>query len=160
MTATAIEQEVQTINLVRETLIAAPADITWEAVLAELGPEGTMPTPTGEVVPFPFVIEPFPGGRWFRDLGNKAGHLWGHVQVIRPPKLIEINGPLFMSYPAVSHLQYRLTTEGAGTRLQLTHRAMGLIPADDRAGVHEGWEFKLGRVREVAERLQNAAQRR
>jgi len=23
------------------------------------------------------------GGRWFRDIGNNAGHLWGHVQVIR-----------------------------------------------------------------------------
>ena len=39
-------------------------------------------------------IEPWPGGRWYRDLGNNAGHLWGHVQVIKPPTLLEICGPL------------------------------------------------------------------
>ena len=49
---------------------------------------------------FPMVIEPWPGGRWYRDLGNNAGHLWGHVQVIKPPTLLELCGPMFMSFPA------------------------------------------------------------
>ena len=79
--------------------------------------------------PFPMKIEPWPGGRWYRDLGNNSGHFWGHVQVIKPPTLLEITGPMPMSYPAINHLQYRLKAEGKRTRLTLHHRAMGLIPA-------------------------------
>jgi uncharacterized protein YndB with AHSA1/START domain len=109
--------------------------------------------------PFPMKIEPWPGGRWYRDLGeaggHKYGHLWGHVQVIKPPGLLEICGPLPMSYPAVNHLQYRLTTESSRTRLQFTHRGIGLIPAEHRDGMPEGWEYMLKRIREMAESRRN-----
>ena len=64
-------------------------------------------TPDNE--PMPMVLEQWPGGRWFRDLGNGQGHLWGFVQVIKPPTLLEISGPMFMSYPAAGHMQLRLT---------------------------------------------------
>ncbi len=46
------------------------------------------------------TMEQWPGGRWFRDRGNGVGHLWGHVQVIKAPVLLELSGPMFMSYPA------------------------------------------------------------
>lgn len=101
--------------------------------------------------PFPLKIEPWPGGRWYRDLDNNAGHLWGLVQVIKPPALLEITGPMPMSYPAVNHIQYRLTTQGSGTELSLTHKAMGLIIPEHRDGMPEGWDHGLQRVREIAE---------
>jgi hypothetical protein len=53
-----------------------------------------------------------PGGRWYRDLGEDNGHFWGTVQAIKRPTLLEITGPLFMSYAAVSNLQYRLSSGG------------------------------------------------
>ena len=56
----------------------------------------------------PMVLEEWPGGRWFRDLGSGQGHLWGFVQVIKPPTLIEIQGPMFMSYPVAGHVQLAL----------------------------------------------------
>ena len=148
MTTDTMEQAVQTLAVRKETHIAAPVEIAFEAVLDELGPEGQLMNST----PFPRKLEPWPGGRWYRDLGDNAGHFWGHVQVIKPPTLLEICGPLFMSYPAVSHVQYRLTAEGDGTRLTLTHRAVGLIPREHREGVEGGWSFILQRVRELAER--------
>lgn len=147
MVMAAPEEVVQTLNVLKEVSIAAPVEIAFQAVLDELGPGSMMP----DGRPFPMVFEQWPGGRWFRDLGNGAGHLWGHVQVIKPPMLLEIRGPLFMSYPSVNFLQYRLTAEGGGTTLKLTHRAMGLIPADHAAGVVEGWNFALNRIREIAE---------
>ncbi len=150
MTAT-LEEAIQTINLVKELTIAAPIEITFESILAEMGPESEKPDGKGGSQPFPMVLEARPGGRWFRDLGNNSGHLWGHVQVIKPPTLIEICGPLFMSYPASNFVQYRLTAEGAQTRLTLTHRAMGFIPADHREGVHKGWEFGLNKIRKLAQ---------
>jgi uncharacterized protein YndB with AHSA1/START domain len=149
---TTAQETFQTINIVKEIEIAAPIEIAWDAVLAELGPEGQMPG--GK--PFPFALEAWPGGRWFRDLGNSTGHLWGHVQVIKPPALIELSGPLFMSYPATNFIQYRLTpiegSAGQRTRLKLTHRAMGLIPKEDREGVVEGWTHGLNRIAEIAGR--------
>jgi hypothetical protein len=47
-------------------------------------------------------IEPWPGGRWFHDLGDNIGdnngHLWGHVQAIKKPTLLEITGSLSKGY--------------------------------------------------------------
>jgi uncharacterized protein YndB with AHSA1/START domain len=141
-------QSVETFEIRKEIEIAAPIDLTFEAVLAELGPENQMPDGRSLAM----KIEPWPGGRWFRDLGNNAGHLWGHVQVIKPPTLLEICGPMPMSYPALNHVQYRLKAEGGGTRLTVLHRAMGLILPEHRDSMPEGWEHGLRRVREIAER--------
>jgi uncharacterized protein YndB with AHSA1/START domain len=147
MATTTTEHDVQSINVVKEIEIAASVEDTFEAMLEELGPASMMPDGTA----MPMVIEPWPGGRWFRDLGNKSGHLWGHVQVIKPPALLELCGPLFMSFPGVNHLQYRLTAEGNGTRLKLTHRGIGQLPPEMGERVGEGWAFKIGRIREIAE---------
>ena len=149
MVAMAEREVIQTLNLVKETSIAAPVEIVWEATLAQIGPESQMPDGTA----MPFKLEAWPGGRWYRDLGNNTGHLWGHVQVIKPPKLLELNGPMFMSYAAASHIQYRFTPEGDGTRLKLTHKAIGLIPDDHMEGVHMGWEYGLKRIGEIALRM-------
>lgn len=157
MTLAAMEQQqqqsVHTFEFRKEVEIAAPVEVAFEAVLDELGPESQMP----DGKPFPFKLEAWPGGRWFRDLGGNAGHLWGHVQVIKPPTLLEICGPMMMSYPAVNFIQYRLKAEGGGaTRLSLVHRAMGLIPPEHRDGMPEGWEFNLSRIRQLAERKKGA----
>ena len=85
------------------------------------------------------LLEQWPGGRWFRDRGNGVGHLWGHVQVIKPPVLLELSGPMFMSYPAINHLEIRLQEIAGGTRLSLRHRAIGLIDPQHRTGVATGW---------------------
>lgn len=131
----------------QEIVIAAPIAIAFEALLEEMGPANE----THDGTPMPMVLEAYPGGRWFRDLGNNAGHLWGFVQVIKPPTLLEIAGPLFMSYPFLNHVQYRLTAEGIGTRLKLTHRGLGEILPAHREGVVPGWRHYLERVKKGSE---------
>jgi hypothetical protein len=147
-----------TLDIRREVVVAAPIEITFESVLEELGPGSELPD--GKA--FPMKIEAWPGGRWYRDLGESGGHpcghLWGHVQVIKAPTLLELVGPMPMSYPAINHVQYRLTAEGNGTRLSLVHRAMGLIPQEHRDGMPEGWQHGLGRIKQIAE--QSAARRK
>ena len=146
--STAVNQEViSSLSIHQEIDIAAPIEVAWEAVLDQMGPMGEMP----DGKPFPFKLEAWPGGRLYRDLGNGTGHLWGHVQVIRPPKLLEIWGPMMMSYPAVNHLQYRLTADGPTTRLELTHRAMGVIEEQHRDGLPKGFEFWVKRMKALAE---------
>ena len=143
------EGQLQTIDIVKEIEINAPIAIAFEALLDELGPAGEMM----DGKPFPMVLEARPGGRWYRDLGNDAGHLWGHVQVIKPPALLEICGPMFMSFAGINHLQYRLTAEGNRTRLKLTHTAVGHgIPEEVQTGVHAGWQYRQERIRNNAER--------
>jgi len=103
ITAQAIEN--LTLNITQEIHVRASPDATFAALLEELGPhnEGA----AGK--PMPMKIEPWPGGRWYRDLGNGDGHFWGQVQAIKRPTLLEITGPLFMSCPAVCNVQYRLS---------------------------------------------------
>jgi len=141
-------QTIETVEIQKTIDIAAPIEIAFEAMLDELGPEAQMPDGTA----MPFKLEAWPGGRWFRDLGNNRGHLWGHVQVIKPPTLLEICGPMMMSYPAVNHFQYRFTAHGSGTRLAFVHRGMGLISADHREGMPKGWGHWIGKIRDRAER--------
>jgi hypothetical protein len=147
MVAPATNEAVQTLCLERDVLIAAPIDLAFEALLEQLGPANEV---TGGKA-MPMVLEPWPGGRWFRNLGNNSGHFWAHVQVIKPPSLLEFSGPLFMSYACMNHVQYRLAAEGTGTRLKLVHRAIGEISSEHRDGIREGWHHGLNLIRQLAE---------
>jgi len=145
-----MQETVHTFEVVRETLIAAPVDIVFDTILEEMGPLNQ--DPGGN--PLPMKLEAWPGGRWYRDLGDDSGHMWGHVQAIKRPNLIEVYGPLFMSTPAASNVQYRLTPEGNQTRLKFCHRAMGWIVPElrDGANIGKGWDAMLTRIQSKAEK--------
>jgi uncharacterized protein YndB with AHSA1/START domain len=145
---TEVEQSIETVEIRKELDIAAPLEIAFAAMLDEMGPDAQMMDGT----PMPFKLEAWPGGRWYRDLGNNAGHLWGHVQVIKPPALLEICGPMMMSYPAANHLQYRFTVQWSRTRLTFLHRGMGWITPEHREGMTKGWGHWMERIRDRAER--------
>jgi hypothetical protein len=139
--------ENMTLNITQEIHVRAPLDVTFAALLEQLGPHNEVMDGT----PLPMKIEPWPGGRWYRDLGDGNGHFWGHVQAIKRPTLLEISGPLFMSYPVVSNVQYRLTESDGGTLIKFRHAALGLIQEDHRKGVSSGWSNIHERVRKQAE---------
>lgn len=137
-----------TLSISDEIHVRASIDKTFEALLEQLGPGNEVP----EKGPMPMKLEAWPGGRWFRDLGGENGHFWAHVQAIKRPTLIEFAGPLFMSYPVSSNLQYRLTEEPGGTLIKFRHLALGLIEEDHRKGVVVGWASIHARVKAAAER--------
>ena len=139
-----------TLDLTEEIRVQASLDVTFEALLEEMGPHNTG---IGGV-PMPMVIEARPGGRWYRDLGDDNGHFWGHVQAIKRPTLLEITGPLFMSMPVVSNLQYRLKEVDGGTLISFRHSALGFIPDDFRQGMMRGWAALHDRIRKQAEARQ------
>lgn len=136
-----------TLNVSQEIHVRAPLDVTFASLLAQLGPEND--TPDGK--PMPMKIEPWPGGRWYRDLGDGNGHCWGNVQAIKRPTLLELNGPLFMSYPVSSNVQYRLSEVDGGTLIKFHHTALGLITEEHRQGVVKGWTHILASIRKRAE---------
>jgi len=148
MTAIAPAIESSSLNITEEIHVRSSLSATFAALLEEMGPsnEGQ------HGVPMPMVIEPWPGGRWFRDLGDGNGHLWGHVQAIKKPTLVEITGPLMMSFAVASNLQYRLKEADGGTVITLHHTAFGLFPDGYREALSQGWPQLFDRVRRRAEK--------
>lgn len=126
---------------------AAPGDV-FEGLIARIcelhGDDGRPPVRLS--------LERWPGGRWFRDLEGGSGHLWGFVQSIKPPTLLELFGPMFMSHPVASHMIIRLAPITGGTRLVFQNQLFGPVPPEVRDGLGEGWGDMLKRLKEDAER--------
>jgi len=147
MTTTAAALEAATFTMKEEIAVRASLEQTFQSLLAQMGRLNE--TPDGK--PLPMVLEPKPGGRWYRELGGDNGHLWGLVQSIKRPVLLEIWGPLFMSTAATSNLLYRLSEAPDGTLITFTHTLVGPFPEDHRSGLATGWAAMHARVRAAAE---------
>jgi hypothetical protein len=146
-TTTAPATDSPTFVITEEISVRASPEQTFASLVAQLGRLNE--TPEGAALPM--VLEPHPGGRWYRDLGGNSGHLWGFVQSIKPPALLEIWGPLFMSTAATSNLQYRLSETSEGTLIKFTHTLVGPCPDEYRARLAPGWAALHARVRKAAE---------
>ena len=147
MTLTLPGIETLSLSVNEEIRVRASLDATFTALLEQLGPQSEMHDGT----PMPMKLEPWPGGRWFRDLGDGNGHFWGVVQAIKKPTLLEIAGPLFMSYPVSNNVQYRLAEEKGVTVITFRHSGFGLITDEHRTGVVKGWNYILESARKRAE---------
>src|ERR1700723_2724206 len=133
MIGTAMQLENLTLSINEEIRVRASLDVTFEALLEQLGPGNER----GDGTAMPMKLE--------------DRHFWGVVQAIKRPSLLEITGPLFMSYPAISNVQYRLSEADGVTLIQFHHLALGLIADDHRKGVSTGWGHINENVRKRAE---------
>jgi len=132
-----------TLDTTQSLDIQADIGSVFRSVLHRFG-EGFTKPPEGESMQM--TLEQWPGGRWFRDRGNGIGHLWGHVQVIKPPVLLELSGPMFMSYPALNHVEVKLEQVSGGTKVNLRHRAIGFLDPAHKENVSKGWAGILGNI--------------
>jgi uncharacterized protein YndB with AHSA1/START domain len=146
MSAEAIENLM--LRVTQEIRVKASLEKTFAALIEQLGTENEMPDGTR----MPLKLEAWPGGRWYRDLGDGNGHFWATVQSIRKPTLLEFCGPLFMSQPVPNNVIYRLSQEGNETVIKFSHTAFGPIQQQHREGVTGGWTHIHGKVRERAEK--------
>lgn len=149
MGANGLKMEDFTLTITMESVVKARIEVTFASLLEQLGPYNE--TPEGRNLQM--KIEPWPGGRWYRDLGDGNGHYWATVQAIKRPTLLEFSGPLFASYPLVSNVQYRLSEEPGGTLIKFRHTALGFIDEEHKKGVTGGWTYMLQRAVERAEKL-------
>src|SRR5580765_7938445 len=147
MVAVAPAIENLTLTIAQDIHVRSSLTSTFAALLEQLGPANERHDGT----PMPMTLEPWPGGRWFRDLGDGNGHLWGHVQAIRRPTLLEITGPLMMSFAVSSNVQYRLKEVDGGTMIVFRHTALGLFPDGYRDALSQGWRGIFERVRQRLE---------
>ena len=147
MIATEQTLENLTLTINKEIHVQASLDVTFAALLEQLGPGNE--TPDGKSLSM--KIEPWPGGRWYRDLGDDNGHFWANVKAIVRPTLLEFAGPLFASFPFVSNVQYRLTEVDGGTLIAFRHVALGFVPDALKPEMEKGWASMHDRVRRFAE---------
>lgn len=147
MTTTAPASESQTFTITEDIAVRASLEQTFASLVAQMGRLNE--SPDGK--PLPMVLELQPGGRWYRDLGGNNGHLWGFVQSIKRPTLLEVWGPLFMSTAATSNLLYRLTETPDGTLITFRHTLVGPFPDEHRPQLRSGWTALHARVRKAAE---------
>lgn len=136
-----------TLKIAQEMHVRASLETTFEALLEEMGPGNQAPDGS----PIPMKLEPWPGGRWYRDLGDGNGHFWAHVQAIKRPTLLEFVGPMFASFPFLSNIQYRLSEVDGGTLIVFHHLALGYVQPEHRVNVNKGWAWILERTRKHAE---------
>jgi Activator of Hsp90 ATPase homolog 1-like protein len=136
-----------TLDVEQQVEIKATPEKAFAAVLHRFGKGNTRPD--GQSLEL--LLEAKPGGRWYRDRGNGVGHLWGFVQVIKAPSLLELSGPMFMSYPATNHVEVKIEPAPGGCRVSLRHRAIGMIDPEHRKGVTGGWNHILNGVKKDCE---------
>ncbi|MGA2095181.1 MAG: SRPBCC domain-containing protein [Candidatus Acidiferrum sp.] len=146
MSSHTLSLEETTIHIAQEIEVRASISVAFAALLDQLGPFNE----TEVDKPMPMKLEAWPGGRWYRDLGNNNGHYWGTVQAIKKPTLLEIWGPLFMSNPVTNNIQYRLKESGGVTLITFRHQAFGLILEEYRKS-KEGWDHIHEMVKQRAE---------
>jgi hypothetical protein len=147
MTTTMSGADQAPLVIAEEIHVDASLETTFASLLVQMGRQNE--TPEGK--PLPMILEPRPGGRWYRDLGGDNGHLWGFVQSIKRPVLLEIWGPLFISTGATSNLIYRLSDSNGGTAITFRHSLVGPVPDDFRTHMAPGWAALHERVKKAAE---------
>jgi hypothetical protein len=147
MTMTVPATDNPTFTITDQVAVRASLEQTFQSLVAHMGRLNETP----EGAPLPMVLELQPGGRWYRDLGADSGHLWGFVQSIKRPVLLEIWGPLFLSTAATSNLMYRLSETPEGTLINFSHTLVGPFPDDHRPRLASGWTALHARVRKAAE---------
>lgn len=127
-------------NCQLEVTINAPTNEVQRAVVEDFG-EWMVSPQSGQSMSL--RIEPFVGGRVFRDLGSGHGHLWAHISVLKPG-LIEMVGPFASIEPCYNLIRFRFTEAGANrTKLTFSHQATGAVAEEMLAGAPEGWKEVL-----------------
>jgi activator of Hsp90 ATPase-like protein len=136
-----------TLDLTQSVEIKAKPEKAFAAMLHRFGKGFVRP----DGASLDMRLEAKAGGRWYRDRGNGIEHLWGFVQAIKPAELLELSGPMFMSYPAINHMEIKIEPSGAGCKLTLRHRAVGMIDPEHRKNVSTGWNHILTGIKNDSE---------
>jgi len=138
--AVVIEQEVE---------IAAPPARVYQAALRETG--SWFYVPTEESAHGRSAIEPFVGGRFWRDYGEEGGELYGHVTRLDRDALVRIAGTFGNRFASTSVVDLAIEAKGGGSVVRLSHRVSGDVPEELASEFERGWECELANLRSFVE---------
>ena len=108
--------------------VKAPVAAAFEGLICQLT----------QINEMPLKLERFPGGAGSAIWAATPAICGVSCRLIKPT-LLEIQGPMMMSYPVAGHVQFRLSEVAGGTKVTVRHCAMGLIEDAHREGVSKGW---------------------
>ncbi len=129
-----------TMDVAAAITIDAPLDRTFRYFVDRIG-DWLLGYPSRENLDL--KLEPFAGGRIYRDLPNGASIWWATVQIYRPNERLDFAGPLFVTAPSLSHVhvEFGEDTNGA-SRVSVHHRTIGETPAHPEL-VETVWAWHL-----------------
>ena len=145
MSSPALSLEVTTIDIAQEIKVRASIEVTFAALLDQLGPYNE----TQADKPMPMKLEHGQAADGIANWGTTTA-ITGSGEAIKRPTLLEISGPLFMSNPVISNLQYRLKESGGVTLITFRHQSFGLILEEYR-NAKNGWAHLHELMRRRAE---------
>lgn len=131
--------DLRTLNLRLEIDVAAPPKRVFAALTDHMGHWWGAPYLRDKDKATDFRVEARPGGRVQEVWGEDAGAVWAEVTRIRAPEVLELTGRIGMTGPAYSVVSFELKKKGKGTRVTLTHQAIGDVDAETEAGYRMGW---------------------
>lgn len=128
------------IDVRAEHVVRADATRTWQALLdleawwPPCWPDGTR-----------LSFEPRLGGRLGTTTGDldTSGQLWGLVSSLEPERALALDGGMGLPGPVNGQWRMELTPDGGTTRVTVTHRVLGDVAEDDRAGFTTRWPLTL-----------------
>ena len=133
-----------TFHIEQEVEIRAPRARVFDALTRDVGQWWAFRATHGEST---LVLEPRVGGRFYEDLGDGQGALWGTVTYIKRPEALRLTGQLGMlKDPVIGVYGYELIEAPGGTTLvKLTHRVAGAPAPQAAESYRGGWGKLLGR---------------
>jgi DNA-binding transcriptional ArsR family regulator/uncharacterized protein YndB with AHSA1/START domain len=84
-------------------------------------------------------LEPRVGGRFWEDWGDGDGALYATVTELQRPERLACTGPMGMGGPVAAVFAMTLEERDGGTRVRLSHHALGAIDDETRAAYEGGW---------------------
>jgi len=133
-----IEQKVQ---------IAAPPARVFDSLTRGVGRWWDHSWAKGEV-----RMDARPGGRFEEVWSETDGALYATVTRVKQGEFLAFTGPMGMTGAVQNVMEITLEPNDGGTRLRLTHRALGELGDDTESNYSKGWTALLaGRLKSLVE---------
>jgi uncharacterized protein YndB with AHSA1/START domain len=134
---------VGSLHIEQEVTLAAPPARVYQALTDEVSAWWGAPYLIGGRARS-LRLEARLGGRFYQEWDAGDGALWAVVSSLRRGEHLELTGPMGMSGSVQGRVRLELHPEGQGTRLTLSHRAIGDVDDQTRASYTKGWTDLLG----------------
>ena len=140
-------QDFSQLHIEQELTIAAPPEQVFRVLTQDFGSWYGEP-----YVSAPTRMECFVGGRVYEDFGEGQGMLLATVIDYKPPGHLRLMGPMNIPGPVQGDIVFTLEEVAEGTRLLLSHRAIGKLASNIEERYIIGWDDLLNtRLRALIE---------
>jgi uncharacterized protein YndB with AHSA1/START domain len=138
---------VRSILIEQEVQIAASPTAVFDAMTRDVGRWWDHSWAQGAV-----RLDPRVGGRFEEMWSETDGALYATVTRVKRGELLAMTGPMGMTGAVQNVMEITLEPHEDGTRLRLTHRALGELDDETEANYSTGWTHLLaGRLKSLVE---------